>query len=117
MEQAKAAGLLPFFFRDAIVKADEYNAEIKSRIKFIAALMDDEYGFSLDSWTFGGEIRPDGTYVSEFDDDPDMQPISEWEAGRDYADKWGDIKLFIYNYAILALYDTTTGKYTIGRMD
>ncbi len=121
-ESVIECGVIPEFFRTAILKANDSGFEDKElqtkRLQYIAQVMDAEYG--CDSyetcWTNEGIIESDGIYHSGHADQTIKIPRCAWQAGFGYADKWGDIKLFMYDDAVLGLYDESNGDYITGSM-
>ena len=98
----EACGILPMFYTEACVKGlvtaqEVYDDMVKT------------YGFGDFSGPSWGTVSPDGTYVSSFEEDPDMQPLMKCT--------WPDspVELLIYQNAILAVRDADTSIIT--RMD
>jgi hypothetical protein len=99
-----ACGVLPFFFMDAVMQRAE--------------TAEDTYASMVKSYSFGdyrfkgGSVTTDGTYVSEYTEDPDMVPyvtfVAKWEGGE-------TVKLHIYRSAILSVVDSKST--IISRMD
>lgn len=97
----EACGLIPYFF----VAAKEQGAKTAEEAY---QTMVDEYGFGDYSGTNWGTVDPKGTYVSAYDEDPDMEPLMSMSI-------LDGPTLHIYQSAILAVVDAN--KTIISRMD
>ena len=73
----------------------------------LVSYMTDVYGFG-NLHEFGGEVLEDGSYRSDYDEDPDMAWVGKMDTPNGTA--------YFYKYAILAL-PMPDGKHYITRMD
>jgi len=97
-----ACGILPMFYTEAMVKGLETAQEVYDD-------MVKTYGFGDYGSASWGTVSPDGTYVSSYEEDPDMAPLLKLT--------WPDnpVECLIYEHAILAVRDED--KTIITRMD
>ena len=87
-----AVGILPMFYTEACVKGLDTAHEVyEDMVK--------TYGFGDYSGPSWGTVKDDGTYVSSFEEDPDMAPLMKCS--------WPDnpVVMYIYQHAILAVVD------------
>ena len=97
----EACGLIPYFF----LAAKEQGAKTA---KEAYAVMVSEYGFGDYSSTSWGTVDSKGTYVSAYDEDPDMEPLMSMTI-------LDGPTLYVYQYAIMAVVDSNDTIIT--RMD
>ena len=104
----EACGIIPDFFERAL-SVDDFTG-----IETVTGVMDDLYGFGgFEQYPIKGEITASGTYVSEYDDDPDLEPLIAF-ASLDPAHC--DVEMFVYPYAFVGLRDSS-GATKIARFD
>tara|TARA_R110000803_G_scaffold59790_1_gene118732 strand:+ start:90 stop:506 length:417 start_codon:yes stop_codon:yes gene_type:complete len=104
----EACGLIPDFFADACLSITFEG--VADTLDDLAGAMDNLYGCGGFCYPFGGTIATDGTYASEYDDDPDMAPLCRFGyEGRFFC--------FVYQYGVTAIRDNTTGQTKIARFD
>ena len=94
-----ACGIIPMFFFTAIQEGPETAQELHSA-------MCREYGFGDYVWV-GAEINENGTYVSEYEEDPDLEPYMSMVNGP--------LSLYIYQYGIIGV--TGPDGTIVSRMD
>jgi len=104
----EACGIIPDFFYTACIMSS--NSDGVTTLDAIADGMDAEYQMGGFCYPFGGSVDVDGTYHSEFADDPDMAPLARF--GFD-----GRFFCYVYNYGITAIRDGLDGPFKIARFD
>lgn len=98
----EACGLIPQIFSRAAGEPDTEDAEDLYK----AAVQQYGYGdMASDSW---GTVHSDGTYESQYDEDPDLYPlvVFRWPFG---------VEVLVYRHAIIAVRDEDNT--IISRMD
>jgi hypothetical protein len=107
----EACGLIPDFFAEACVSLAPASAVWGPDIvtlEDLAGAMDNLYGFGgFGSYPYGGTVASDGTYISEYGEDPDMAPLCRFG--------YGGFFCFVYQYGITAIRDNTTGQTKVAR--
>ena len=104
----EACGIIPDFFERAL-SVDEF-----AGIETLAGVMDDLYGFGgFEQYPLNGEVTAGGTYISEYNDDEDLEPLIAF-ASLDPARC--DVEMFVYPYGIVGLRDSA-GATKIARFD
>jgi hypothetical protein len=104
----EACGIIPDFFCAACIMASNSGEPVT--LDAIADDMDAEYQMGGFCYPFGGSVDVDGTYHSEFADDPDMAPLARF--GFD-----GRFFCYVYDYGIVAIRDGLDGPAKIARFD
>ena len=104
----EACGIIPDFFCAACIMASNSGEPVT--LDAIADGMDAEYQMGGFCYPFGGSVDVDGTYRSEFADDPDMAPLARFGfVGRFFC--------YVYDYGITAICDGLDGPAKIARFD
>lgn len=104
----EACGIIPDFFERAL-SVDEF-VDIES----IAETMDQLYGFGgFQAYPIDGEVNAQGTYVSEYDDDPHLEP---YIAFTSLDPSRTNVEMFVYPYGFVGLRDSN-GATKIARFD
>lgn len=103
----EACGIIPDFFLMAVLEGMETASG--PTLENVSAGMDQVYQFGGFSYPFDGAVSPDGIYQSPYDDDEPLPPLVRFTHGA--------LELFIYQYAITALRDRTSGAFKVGRFD
>ena len=107
----QACGLIPFFWMDALLNQADTAEDVMDS-------MVESYGFGRMEFK-GCMVAEDGTYVSEFEEDPDLAPYLKLGAvftDEDTGECENVVECWVYPYGILAVRDLTTPP-TIVRMD
>ena len=118
----EACGLIPDFFAKAclsITAGGEDAPDCRAitaggedaTLDGLAVAMDNLYGCGgFNAYPYGGTVATDGTYASEYDEDPDMPPLCRFGyEGRFFC--------YVYEYGITAIRDNSTGQTKIARFD
>ena len=104
----EACGIIPDYFERAL-SVDPF-VDIES----IAETMDKLYGFGgFQQYPLDGEVNAQGTYVSEYDDDPHLEPyiaFTRLDPSRT------NVEMFVYPYGFVGLRDSH-GATKIARFD
>ena len=104
----QACGLIPYFFERALLVDDFVD------IESIAQTMDQLYGCGgFQAYPINGEINAQGTYVSEYDDDPHLEPYIAFTSSDPSRT---DVEMFVYPYGFVGLRDSH-GATKIARFD
>ena len=104
----EACGIIPDFFERAL-SVDPF-VDIDS----IAETMDKLYGFGgFQQYPLDGEVNAQGTYVSEYNDDPHLEP---YIAFTSLDPSRTNVEMFVYPYGFVGLRDSH-GATKIARFD
>lgn len=104
----EACGIIPDYFERAL-SVDPF-VDIES----IAETMDKLYGFGgFQQYPLDGEVNAQGTYVSEYDDDPHLEP---YIAFTSLDPSRTNVEMFVYPYGFVGLRDSN-GASKIARFD
>ncbi len=103
----EACGIIPEFFLNAVMENTE-KAEGPT-LENVSEGMDAAYRFGGFSYPFEGAVSPEGVYHSPHEGDEPLPPLVRFAHGN--------LELFIYQYAITALRDRSTGAFKAGRFD
>lgn len=105
----EACGIIPDFFLIAVL--DGMDTASRPTVESVTERMDAEYQFGGFSCPLHGTVSPQGVYHSPFEEDGDapLPPLSRFA--------YGNLELFVYQYAITALRDRSTGEFKVGRFD
>ena len=101
----EACGIIPDFFCQACIEAGEHLT-----LNAIADGMDAAYQMGGFAYPFGGTVDDhNGTYQSEYDDDPALAPLARFI--------FEGFECFVYEYGITAIRDRATRQTKIARFD
>lgn len=103
----EACGIIPDFFLAAVLEGMETASG--PTLENVSEGMDAAYRFGGFSYPFEGAVSPQGVYHSPHDEDEPLPPLARFA--------YGNLELFIYQYAITALRDRSTGAFRAGRFD
>ena len=104
-----ACGIIPDFFLIAVL--DGMDTASRPTLESVSERMDAEYQFGGFSCPLHGTVSPQGVYHSPFEQDGDepLPPLARFA--------YNNLELFIYQHAITALRDRSTGNFKVGRFD
>ena len=103
----EACGIIPEFFLMAVLEGMETASG--PTLEKVSEGMDAAYQFGGFSYPFPGAVSPEGVYQSPYDEDEPLSPLVRFTHGA--------LELFIYQSAITALRDRTSGAFKVGRFD
>jgi len=91
----ESLGVLPYWVTEAVLFQEDNLEEY----------LEKRYGYPLHK--FNGSVADDGTYSSEYEDDPDMPYVGKMQTHKG--------TVYFYPYAMVAI--PTDDGYTVTRMD
>lgn len=100
----ESMGLLPYFAADVHLSKPESMEEACEMLMECYRMGLGEFG---DDW---GKVTKSGTYVSAHEEDPEMEPLAVFELTP-------TIRFFVYQSAIVGVYDTEDKTSKMTRMD
>ena len=103
----EACGIIPDFFMWALVEGIE--SVFGPTLERVSDAMDKAYGFGGFCYPFKGTVSAEGVYQSPYDDDEPLAPLLRLSHSG--------LELYIYESAIAALRDCTSGEVVVGRFD
>jgi len=105
----EACGIIPDFFLIAVLEGME--SRTGPTLESVSEKMDSAYGFGGFRYPFEGAVSPQGVYHSSFEEEGDapLPPLARFVQGM--------LECFVYQYAIVALRDRSTGDFKVGRFD
>lgn len=103
----EACGIIPEFFLSAVLEG--MKTASGPTLENVSEGMDAAYRFGGFSYPFEGAVSPEGVYHSPHEGDEPLPPLVRFAHGN--------LELFIYQYAITALRDRSTGAFKAGRFD
>jgi len=105
----EACGIIPDFFLSAVLEG--MDTASRPTVENVSERMDAAYRFGGFSYPFEGTVSPQGVYHSPFEEEGDapLPPLARFA--------YNNLELFVYQYAITALRDRSTGEFKVGRFD
>lgn len=103
----EACGIIPDFFLAAVLE-NVRKAEGPT-LENVSEGMNAAYRFGGFMHPLEGSVSPQGVYYSPYEEDEPLAPLVRFA--------YGNLELFVYQYAITALRDRSTGDFEAGRFD
>ena len=115
----EACGIIPDFFAEACVTAEDENPE-GFTLQDVAAGMDRIYQFGGFAYPWPGTLDADGVYYSKHEEDPPLSPLVRFSFMASHSGRI--IECFVYQSAITSIRERSgwrsgTASLFIGRFD
>jgi len=107
----EACGLIPDFFAEACLEWVDRDSDLT--LEAIADNMDQIYGFGGFAYPYDGTVSDEGMYISKHEEDDPLPPLARYV----FEGNTPIFECFVYEYAITAIRDTSTGKTKVARFD